>query len=126
MDALSDPAKTFDTSGKSAALLHHHAICKTPTALLNNGRFGAIAGKTSFQKLKLHRLAAANDRLRVAEPRALPMRARGDIDVNTVPDLKKATAIAATSQPKAAAAPRIKLLSVNRRGVPTPISELSY
>jgi hypothetical protein len=30
MDALSDPAKTFDTSGKSAALFHHHAIVKRP------------------------------------------------------------------------------------------------
>src|SRR5450631_1216351 len=39
------------------------------------------------------------------------MRARGDIDVNTVPDLNKATALAATGQTKAAAAPRIKLLS---------------
>src|SRR3984893_14798028 len=104
MDALSDPAKTFDTSGKSAALFHYHAICKTPMDLPNNGRFGAIAGETSFQKLKLHWLATANDRLRVAEPRALPMRARGDIDVNTVPDLNKATAIAATGRTKAAAA----------------------
>jgi hypothetical protein len=39
------------------------------------------------------------------------MRARGDIDVNTVPDLNKATAIAATGRTTAAAAPRIKLLS---------------
>jgi hypothetical protein len=31
--------------------------------------------------------------------------------VNTVPDLNKATAIAATGQTKAAAAPRVKLLS---------------
>jgi hypothetical protein len=60
---LSDLAKTFDTSGKSAALFHHHAICKTPMTLPDNGRFGAIAGKTSFQKLKLHRLVTANDRL---------------------------------------------------------------
>src|SRR5450631_3792285 len=48
--------------------------------------------------------------------RVLPMRARGDIDVNTVPDLNKATALAATGRTKAAAAkaaaaPRIKLLS---------------
>src|SRR5450755_1096263 len=43
--------------------------------------------------------------------RVLPMRARGDIDVNTVPDLNKATAIAATGRTKAAAAPRVKLLS---------------
>jgi hypothetical protein len=61
--------------------------------------------------LKLHRLVTANDGLRVAEPRALPMRARGDIDVNTVPDLNKATALAATGRTKAAAAPRVKLLS---------------
>jgi hypothetical protein len=26
------PRKHFDTSGKSAALLHHHAICKTRPA----------------------------------------------------------------------------------------------
>jgi hypothetical protein len=46
-----------------------------------------------------------------AEPRALyDARARGDIDVNTVPDLNKATAMAATDQTKAAAAPQIKLL----------------
>ncbi len=57
MDALSEPAKMFDTSGKSAALLHHHAICKLPMALPDNGRFGAIAGQKSFRQLKLHRLA---------------------------------------------------------------------
>jgi len=39
------------------------------------------------------------------------MRTRGDIDVNTVADLNKATAIAAAGQTKAAAAPRVKLLS---------------
>jgi hypothetical protein len=39
---------------------------------LPDGHFGAIAGQKS-QKLKLRRLATANDRLRVAEPRALPM-----------------------------------------------------
>src|SRR5450755_4066563 len=43
--------------------------------------------------------------------RVLPIRARGDIDVNTVLDLNKATAIAATGRTKAAAAPRVKLLS---------------
>jgi hypothetical protein len=55
MDALSDPAKPFDTSGKSPALFYHHAICKTPMAL-PDGHFGVIAGKKSPQ-LKLHRLA---------------------------------------------------------------------
>jgi hypothetical protein len=71
-----------------------------------------LQAKNPYPQLKLHRLATANDRLRVAEPRALPMRVpEENIDVNTVPDLNKATALAATSQPKAAAAPRIKLLS---------------
>jgi hypothetical protein len=37
--------KHFDTSGKSPALLHHHAISKTPMALPTNRPFGAIAGK---------------------------------------------------------------------------------
>jgi hypothetical protein len=53
MDALGDPAKTFDTSGKSAALIHHHAICKTPKALSDNGRFGAIAGKKSLPTIEV-------------------------------------------------------------------------
>src|SRR5712671_5559548 len=43
--------------------------------------------------------------------RALPTRVPEEIStVNTAPDLNKATAIAATDQTKAAAAPRIKLL----------------
>jgi hypothetical protein len=68
--------------------------------------------KNPYPQLKLHRLATANDRLRVAEPRALcDARAGGDIDVKTVPDLNKATAMAATGQTETAAAPRIKLLS---------------
>src|ERR1700687_726874 len=53
MDALSDPAKTFDTSGKSAALIHHHAICKTPMALPSNRLFGAIAGKRSLPTIEV-------------------------------------------------------------------------
>jgi hypothetical protein len=60
--------------------------------------------------LKLHRIAAASDRLRVAEPRASGARAR-NIDMNTAPDATMPTAIAATDQAKAAAAPRIKLSS---------------
>jgi hypothetical protein len=73
------PRKYFDTSGKSAALFHHHAICKTPMAVPYKGLFGAIAGKNPYPQLKLHRLATANDRLRVAEPRALPMRVPEEI-----------------------------------------------
>jgi len=41
--------------------------------------------------LKLHRLAAANDHLRVAEPCS-----PGNIDMNTAPNLNTATAITAT------------------------------
>ena len=58
--------------------------------------------------VKLHRLATAKGRLsRCRAARACHARARGDIDVNPVPDLNKATAIAATGQTKAAAAPRV-------------------
>jgi hypothetical protein len=60
--------------------------------------------------LKLHRLAAANDRLRVAEPRPAA-RVPRDLTMNTAPDPTISTAIAAADQTKAAATPRIKLLS---------------
>jgi hypothetical protein len=53
MDALSTLRKHFDTSGKSAALLHHRAICKTPMALPGNGLFGAIAGKKSLPTIEV-------------------------------------------------------------------------
>jgi hypothetical protein len=59
----------------------------------------------------LHRLAAANDRLRVAEPRAWPARVPGNIHMNSAPDPTMPTAIAATGQTNAAAAPRIRLSS---------------
>jgi hypothetical protein len=73
-------------------------------ALSSNGCFGAIAGKKSFRQLRLHRLATANDRpRRCRTARVSDARARGDIDVNAVPDPNKATAIAATGQTKAAA-----------------------
>lgn len=79
-------------------------------ALSGTGRFGAIASRNPQPQLKLHRLATAKDRLsRCRAARISDPRARGDIDVNTVPDLNEATAPAATGQ--AAAAPRIKLLS---------------
>jgi hypothetical protein len=71
MDALNDPAKTFDTSGKSGALFHHRAICKTPMALSNNGRFGAIAGKKPFPTIEV---APARARRMIAC--ALPNRTR--------------------------------------------------
>jgi hypothetical protein len=47
-DAVSDSAKTFDMSGKSAALLHHRAIRKTPMLCPTMGPFGAIKRKKSF------------------------------------------------------------------------------
>jgi hypothetical protein len=76
---------------------------------LPNGRFGAMTGQKS-RKLKLHRLAPANDRLCVAEPCALALRVpQGDIDVDTVSDPDKTTAIAPTAQTRPAAAVRIKL-----------------
>jgi hypothetical protein len=59
--------------------------------------------------LKLHRLAAANDRLRVAGPRALSARVPRNTNMNTAPTLAMPTTIAATGQTQAAAAPRIKL-----------------
>src|SRR5712671_8195813 len=111
------PRKHFGTSGKSAALFHHRTICKTPMALSDNGFFGAIAGKKSLPTIEVapaRHSEGSPSRCRAA--RASDARARGDIDVNTVPDLNKAMALAATGQtkaatPKAAAAPRIKLLS---------------
>src|SRR6266699_6867633 len=89
-----EAAKVFDTSGKSAALLYHHAIRKTPMALPDmglpnmalpdmalpdDGRCGAMTRKTPYRPLKLHRLAAASDRLLVAEPRASLARVRREI-----------------------------------------------
>jgi hypothetical protein len=93
MDVL--PAKTFDTSGKSAARFHYRTICKIADGAAHRA-LGAITGQKSRQ-LKLHPLATANDRLRVARTaRACHPRARGEIDVNTVPDLNKTTPMAAT------------------------------
>jgi hypothetical protein len=70
MDALSDPAKTFDTSGKSPVPIHHPAILKSPMAL-PDGLFGAIAGKKFLRTIEV---ALARARRMIA--RALPNRAR--------------------------------------------------
>ena len=78
---------------------------------LADGRSGAVTSQT-FRALKLHRIAAANDRPRVAEPRALALRVpSGGTDVNPVPDPDKSTAIAAPGQNRTAATPRLKLSS---------------
>ena len=87
------------------------SFCNTPMAY-PPALFGAIAGKKSFPTIEVAPARAADDRLASPNRARLPMRVpQGDIDVNTVPDLNKATAMAATGQTKAAAAPRIKLLS---------------
>src|SRR6266481_6219489 len=57
--------------GKSAALFHHRAICKTPMALSDNGFLGAIAGKKSLPTIEV-----APARHSEGSPLALPSRAR--------------------------------------------------
>ena len=57
--------KHFDTSGKSGALFHHRAICKTAHDAAQRA-LGAITGQ-KFRPLKLHRRMIAC---------ALPYRAR--------------------------------------------------
>jgi hypothetical protein len=83
--------------------------------LPGTGLSGAVAGRHPSPQLKLHRLATAKHRLSRCRAAREDPRARGDNDVNTVPDLNKATASAATRQAKTtaapAAAPRIKLSS---------------
>src|SRR3981081_2731160 len=57
MDALGDAAKNIDTSGKSAALVHHRAICRTSIALPSNGLFGPASDEMFwFRKAAHHRL----------------------------------------------------------------------
>src|SRR5882762_10480583 len=75
--------KHFDTSGKSAALLHHRAICKTPMALPDTwpcpttGSLARLQAKNPYPQLKLHRLAeVASARHSEGSPLALPSRAR--------------------------------------------------
>ena len=73
IDALSESCeKHFDTSGKSAALFHHRAICKTPMAL-PDGLFDAIA---IAGKKPLSTIEVAPARHSEGSPLALPSRAR--------------------------------------------------
>jgi hypothetical protein len=75
------PRKHFDTSGKSAALFHRRAICKTPMALPDNGLFGVIAGKKSLPAIEV-----APARHSEGSPAALPNRAlsmRGPAEIST-------------------------------------------
>jgi hypothetical protein len=112
MDALSESYENILT--RRANQRHNCIVAqfvKRPWPCPTTGSSARLQAKNPYPQLKLHRLATANDRPRVAEPRASDARARGDIDVNTAPDLNKATAMAATDQNRAAATPRIKLLS---------------
>jgi hypothetical protein len=90
-------------------------ICSFPQFVKRHGRARQRALRRDYRQkiltpIEVAPARAANDRLRVAEPRALyEARARGDIDVNPVPELNKTTAMAATGQTRAAAAPRVKL-----------------
>src|SRR5712664_4367734 len=108
MDALSYPCENILTrraisgtipSSRNLQDAHGPARQRAPLARLQ--------AKNPYPQLKLHRLAEVAPARRscigspqrrvasrVAEPRALSdARARGDIDVHTVPDLDKATAL---------------------------------
>jgi hypothetical protein len=61
--------KQFDTSGKSAALIYHHAICRTP-APPDSGRFRVVADKKSLTE---NEVASTHARRAIAG--ALPNRA---------------------------------------------------
>jgi len=102
MDALSDPAKNVLT--RRANQWHYSIIAqfaKRPWPCPTTGSSSAIAGKKSLPTIEVASvrrscIGSPQRRVasRVAEPRALSdARARGDIDVNTVPDLNKATAL---------------------------------
>jgi hypothetical protein len=102
MDALSYPCENILT--RRANQWHCSIIAqfaRRPWPCPTTGSSSAIAGKKSLPTIEVaparrscigspqRRVAS-----RVAEPRALSdARARGDIDVNTVPDLDKATAL---------------------------------
>jgi len=107
MDALSYPCENILT--RRANQWHYSIIApfaKRPWPCPTTGSSSAIAGKKSLPTIEVAspaiEVASARRSCigspqrrvasRVAEPRALSdARARGDIDVNTVPDLDKAT-----------------------------------
>jgi hypothetical protein len=57
-----------------------------PLALADKGAVRRDCRQNLLRQLKLHGSLAADDRLRVAEPRTSGARDRGDIDVKTAPD----------------------------------------
>jgi hypothetical protein len=84
--------------------------CKRPS-LSNNGRVGYDCGSKSSPHQR-NCTASAQRTIACAWPnRALASRVPGNLDMSTAPDLAMPTTITATDQTKAAAAPRIKLLS---------------
>src|SRR5258708_1471038 len=94
MDALSDPPKTFLHLGPISGtipsprnLSNAHGPAQQ-RALRRDRRQKILTHNRSCTGSSQRRVAS-----RVAEPRASDARARGDIDVNTVPDLNKATAL---------------------------------
>src|SRR6202171_3840407 len=109
MDALSESCENILT--RRANQRHYSIIAqfaKRPWPCPTTGSSARLQAKNPYPQLKLHRLATAKGRpARCRAARACHARARGDIDMNPVPDLNKATA----GQAKAAAAPRIRLLS---------------
>src|SRR5882762_5259620 len=102
MDALSYPCENILT--RRANQWHCSIIApfaKRPWPCPTTGSSSAIAGKKSLPTIEVASprrscIGSPQRRVasRVAEPRALSdARARGDIDVNPVPDLDKATAL---------------------------------
>src|SRR6266478_3935400 len=81
MDALGESCENILTR---RANQRHYAIiaqfAKRPWPGPTTGSSARLQAKNPYPQLKLHRLATAKGRLRVAEPRALcDARARGDI-----------------------------------------------
>ena len=100
MDALSESRENILT--RRANQGHYSIIaqfakrpCPCPTGCSARLQAKNPSPQLKLHRLvKLHRLATAKGRLsRCRAARACHARARGDIDVNTVPDLDKATAL---------------------------------
>jgi len=75
MDALSYPCENILT--RRANQWHYCIIAqfaKRPWPCPTTGSSARLQAKNPYPQLKLHRLATAKGRLRVAEPRALAMR----------------------------------------------------
>ena len=91
MDALSYPCENILT--RRANQRHYSIIAqfvKRPWPCPTTGSSARLQVKKPYTQLKLHRLATAKGRLsRCRAARAFDARARGDIGVNTVPDLNQ-------------------------------------